>query len=132
MKESNGKHKNFLVAMFLAWLIPGAGHLYVNKPIKAMLFFCVLFFIYLTGLWMTGFRTIWWSDNPFFFVGYLGSSSTLVASFFLGGGKAFPQEDMVSLFDVGCLYMCIAGALNALVTLSFLGYVSRDKEALKQ
>ncbi|OHB70345.1 MAG: hypothetical protein A2W23_02510 [Planctomycetes bacterium RBG_16_43_13] len=114
--KSSGK--SMLLAALLGWLIPGAGHLYLGKQWKALFFFMVLVFTYLTGLYFTGFRTVSWGDNQFYYIGNYGSGATLFLGNVLSQEKAHPVEGRVEYFDVGLLYTCVAGLLNAVIVLS--------------
>jgi hypothetical protein len=42
------------LACIFAWVVPGAGHLYLRKPLKAALFFCVVLACFFLGLWLHG------------------------------------------------------------------------------
>lgn len=115
--DSPSKAK-ILLAALLAWLVPGLGHFFLGKYIKALFFFGILTATYIAGLWMSGFRTVSWTDNPFYYVGHLGSGITLLLGTLLSFEKAAPLQDKVSWFDPGLLYVCVVGMLNVLITLS--------------
>ncbi|HXI04377.1 MAG TPA: DUF6677 family protein [Candidatus Saccharimonadales bacterium] len=42
------------MACALAWLLPGAGHFFLGKRTKAILFFCVVLTTFLLGIYMKG------------------------------------------------------------------------------
>lgn len=42
------------VACALAWLAPGAGHLYLRRPLKATIFFCLVLVMFFLGLSLHG------------------------------------------------------------------------------
>ncbi len=42
------------LACALAWLVPGGGHLYLRRPFKAVLFFCVVLGTFFLGLALHG------------------------------------------------------------------------------
>lgn len=110
------------VAFLLGWSVPGLGHLFLGRWKKAVFFFGALGATLLAGLWLTGFRTVGFDDNPFYFVGQYGSGLTmLVAALLAGKDKAYPREDLpLGLYDPGLLYVCVAGLLNLVVALSCL------------
>ena len=53
--------KRPMLAMLLAWLVPGAGHLYQGRRFKGVLFLVVVLSIYLTGFVLGGGRVVYWS-----------------------------------------------------------------------
>ena len=42
------------IALFLAWLVPGAGHLYLRKYVHAAVFFAVITLLVVSGVMMHG------------------------------------------------------------------------------
>lgn len=113
-----GKRK-YAVAFLLAWMVPGWGHLFLGQWKKALFFFATLGSLYLAGLWLTGFRTVGFDDNPFYFVGQFGSGLTALLGVLLGGVKAFPRADLpLGLYSPGLLYICISGLLNVVIMLN--------------
>lgn len=111
--------KKLGVGFLLGWCVPGMGHLFLGRWRKALFFFAVLGVTYVAGLWLTGFRTVGFEDNPFYYVGQYGSGMTMLLASLLGKEKAFPRPDLpLGLYDPGLLYVCIAGLLNLVVALS--------------
>ena len=53
--------KRPMLAMLLAWLVPGAGHLYQGRRFKGVLFLVVILSVYLTGVMLGGGRVVYWS-----------------------------------------------------------------------
>jgi hypothetical protein len=56
--------KRPMLAMLLAWLVPGAGHLYQGRRFKGVLFLVVILCVYLTGFLLGGGRVVYWSWKP--------------------------------------------------------------------
>lgn len=109
------------IAFFVGWLVPGAGHLLVGKWKKGLFFFAILGATYLFGMWIAGFRTVTFDDNPFYFVGQYGSGATLLIAKLRGAEKAIIRPGLdPSWFDPGLLYVCVVGLLNLVVMLSLL------------
>ncbi|MCE9581423.1 MAG: hypothetical protein K8T20_02785 [Planctomycetes bacterium] len=107
------------IAIALAWLVPGLGHLYMGRPKKALFFFLALTLTYLAGYVLADFRFVRFDDNPFYYVGRWGSGLTWVATWLCGdaGPRGFsPME----LYEPGLLYMCSAGLLNVVLVLNIL------------
>jgi hypothetical protein len=109
------------VAFFVGWLVPGAGHVLLGKWKKGLFFFGILGVTYLFGMWISGFRTVTFDDNPFYYVGQFGSGVTLLVAKLRGAEKAIIRPGLdPSWFDPGLLYVCVVGLLNLVVMLSLL------------
>jgi hypothetical protein len=109
------------LALLVAWLVPGAGHVVLGRWKKGLFFFSVLAATYLFGLWIVGFRAISWEDNPFYFVGQWGSGATTYLAHLMSVQKAYPRGDLhPSWFDPGLLYVCAVGLLNIVISLNVL------------
>lgn len=77
------RHRRTGFAFFAAWFVPGAGHLILGRPVKALALFLILSTLYVTGLWLSGWKYVSFDDNPFYYVGQFGSGvTTLLAQFF--------------------------------------------------
>jgi hypothetical protein len=53
-----------MLAMLLAWLVPGAGHLYQGRRFKGVLFLVVVLSVYVSGFALGGGRVVYWSWKP--------------------------------------------------------------------
>jgi TM2 domain-containing membrane protein YozV len=51
--------RNPMLAAFLAWLIPGLGHLYQGRRAKGLLFMICILGIYLMGFWIGGGKVVY-------------------------------------------------------------------------
>ncbi len=67
MKEKNAKPRPIpLLALLLAWLVPGAGHAYLRRPVRAAFIFVVIGATFWAGVAMGGVMTVdhraqkWW------------------------------------------------------------------------
>ncbi|QDU77837.1 hypothetical protein Pan97_49160 [Bremerella volcania] len=134
--------KNPTTAIFLAWLIPGAGHLYQGRRGKGILFLVCILSIYFLGLSMGGGRVVYakWDNEEkrLPLICQLGvglptlpalAQSLLVRQKMepieIGGVRimAPPIDGEMAelhrtygyLFEMGTLYTMIAGLLNVLV-----------------
>ena len=109
------------LAVWAAWLIPGLGHLVLGQIRKGLYFAGVTAFLLVTGLWICGWRTVSFDDNPFYYVGQFGSGVTWLLGSLLGTEKSFPRSDLpAAWYDPGLLYVCVAGLLNLVMVLSAL------------
>jgi hypothetical protein len=107
------------IALLLAWLVPGAGHLWLGKPRKALFLFASVCALYLAGYLLADFRFVRWDDNPFYYLGRWGSGLTWLATWLV---RDNPPRGAVPLeyYETGLLYMCSAGLLNAVLVLNLL------------
>lgn len=111
------EHRKTAVAFFLAWMIPGAGHLLLGRPVKALALFLILAGLYVTGLWLCGWRHVSADDNVFYYVGQFGSGVTTLLGQLFSSPKAFPREDLpTNWIDPAMLYVSVAGLLNIVIT----------------
>ncbi|PQO35740.1 hypothetical protein C5Y96_08785 [Blastopirellula marina] len=134
--------KNPTTAIFLAWLIPGAGHLYQGRRGKGILFLVCILSIYFLGLSMGGGRVVYakWDNEEkrLPLICQLGvglptlpalAQSLLVRQKMdpieiagvrfmappIDGEMAELHRTYGYLFEMGTLYTMIAGLLNVLV-----------------
>src|SRR5262245_7020531 len=96
------------------WLVPGLGHWLLGRRAKALLYFVLITFCFLFGMWLADFRNVRTDDD--FFLYFLGES--------LYGGLAFPAKwlthglELVRAqprLDVGLLFSTVAGIMNVCV-----------------
>lgn len=108
-----------LAAYWVGWLVPGMGHLILGRPKKALFFAGSVLFLLVSGLWLTGWGSVAFSENPFYYVGRCGCGLTILLGEVLP--KSYPRPDLpVSWYDPGLLYVCVAGLLNFVIMLSLL------------
>lgn len=67
MSERTDKPRsNWLIAAFLAWIAPGAGHVYLGRPIRGAVIFVTIAAMFWTGVAIGGVMTVdrryepWW------------------------------------------------------------------------
>jgi hypothetical protein len=108
------------VGFLLAWLIPGAGHVFLGRWKKGLCLLLLMASTYLFGMYVVGFRAVSFEDNPFYYVGQYGSGVTFLVAQVLGMEKAFPRQDNPSWFDPGLLYVCVVGLLNLVLMINTL------------
>ncbi|HZL72877.1 MAG TPA: DUF6677 family protein [Planctomycetota bacterium] len=124
------QHRRAGLAFFLAWFVPGAGHLLLGRPVKAAFLFLILAALYVTGLWLSGWKYVSFDDNPFYYVGQFGSGVTTLLAQLFEEPKAFPRPDFPTKWvDPAMLYVCVAGLLNIVVT---VGVFDAVRPALKE
>ena len=114
------------VAVILAWLVPGAGHLVLGKRGRALLFFLTIVGAFAFGMSLNG-HLYWPTPDPassfgfdlitvLWFFAQIGSGLCYVAAYLLGiGTAAIPQAAASPTFEYGNTFMFLAGLLNYLV-----------------
>lgn len=114
------------VAVIVAWLVPGAGHLVLGKRGRALLFFLTIVGAFIFGLILNG-HLYWPTPDPtatfrfdlitvLWCLAQIGSGLCYGASYVLGlGTAAIPQAAASPTFEYGNTFMFLAGLLNYLV-----------------
>lgn len=115
-RASHGR-RNIILGLFLAWLIPGAGHYYIGRKSKAVYFFVLVTVAYLLGVILANYCNV----NPErFFWHYLGEilygGATLVTQFLT---RDLLVGDYNRFLDYGTLISTVAGLLNVVVIVDF-------------
>jgi hypothetical protein len=114
------------VAVILAWLVPGAGHLVLGKRGRALLFFLTIVGAFAFGMSLNG-HLYWPTPDPassfgfdlitvLWFFAQIGSGLCYIAAYLLGiGTAAIPQAAASPTFEYGNTFMFLAGLLNYLL-----------------
>lgn len=61
------------VAMLLAWAIPGAGHVYLGRPIRGIIIFIVVTTLFWSGVAMGGVLTVDYVNSRWWFYAEMGT-----------------------------------------------------------
>ncbi len=100
-----------------AWAVPGAGHLWLGRVQKGVIFLIALPLMFTTGLWLEGRLFPFELTQPlvalaaFADVG-IGVPYFVAKAMGLGGGDVIAQT-----FEYGNAFLIVAGLLNMLVVL---------------
>lgn len=99
----------------LAWLVPGAGHLWQRRRGKGLVFLIALPLMFLTGLWLQGRLFPLEISDPLVFLGAIADRGVglpfLVARMLDAGGGTVTA----SSYEYGNTFLMTAGLLNFLV-----------------
>jgi len=135
--------KNRYVALLLAWMVPGLGHVYQGRTGKGLLYAVCILGLFLVGLAMGDWRIVYWrwvsptANTEAFCFNYLGQFWAGLAALpaliqstlkwydrpsILWGFMAEPNQfDINGLYprlgkfvEIGTLYTTVAGLLNIL------------------
>lgn len=113
--------------MFLAFIIPGAGHFYLGKRQRAALFAVIVLFMFLAGIWLDG----------RLYIPERGKPLTLLASFAsMGVGLPYliarllgVPGDLGSItYEYGTAFTLTAGLMNLLLILDAFDIGEQRKE----
>jgi len=117
------------IAMVLAYLIPGAGHLYLGRRGRAIAFFCIVVFMFAIGLGV---------DGDLYTIGRsAGSLLRLLAALgSMGAGLLYwifdfkgIQGDITSItYEHGTAFIITAGLMNLLLVLDAFDISEGRKE----
>jgi len=107
-----------------AWLVPGLGHWLQGRRLRALLVFGLLFGLFAAGTWLAGGSNLSRERHFYYWSGQflLGGPALLFEA--LSGHP--PMRAEPRWVDVGLLYACMAGLLNALSWLDVYG-VAQDR-----
>ena len=101
-----------LLALLAGWLIPGAGHLLLRKPLRALLLFIAIFTMFAVGIGMHG-KVYAPNTGDLLdilgFVGQLGTGLLFVFAHLLDWGRTSVQT---ALQDYGTKFIVVGGLLN--------------------
>jgi hypothetical protein len=105
-------------SMFLAWAIPGAGHLYLGRRGRALVFFAVVAFMFLIGMSIDGgLYTVATSRGSW--LKLLASVASMGSGlfYFLAKRIGVPGDVVAATFEYGSTFMLTAGLMNLLLVL---------------
>ena len=118
-----------ITAMVFAYLVPGAGHLYLRRTAKAVTFFIIVVVMFAIGLAV---------DGDLYTVGHTGGSllKLLAALGSMGSGALYfiavamgAHGDVTSItYEHGTAFTITAGLMNLLLVLDAFDIAEEHKE----
>lgn len=108
-----------LLAALLGWILPGLGQLYVGRPVKALLYLAAILPTFVVGWWLTDLTIVDPDAYGLDFVAQAFLGGPTLAAVELGAGRVL--ERMPPHFEVGRLYVQVAGLLNLVAVCDALG-----------
>ncbi|NIA22453.1 MAG: hypothetical protein GWP05_10930, partial [Anaerolineaceae bacterium] len=117
MSSQRIERKSWVVAVLLGMVLPGLGHWYLQRRVKAL-----VFFVCITGLFVVGWGLGEWKivrEDLLFLAQVLIGALAFVAKYASEALiKRSGEPDFVRVaFEMGMLYTLVAGFLNLLVIL---------------
>jgi TM2 domain-containing membrane protein YozV len=116
MPES-AERKDPLVAALLAWLVPGAGHLYLGQRWKAVLFFTLILAAFVYGVALGNVKNVYPARYPLGFVAQIFTGLPALAALGLTYAVPGQLDESQPTFELSFVYSCIAGLLNLLLVI---------------
>ena len=104
-----------LLVCALAWLIPGAGHLFLGRRQKGLIFLVALPLMFLTGLWLEGRLFPLELSDPLVFLGAIADRGIGLAFFIARAMDAGLGTVIAPSYEYGNTFLMTAGLLNFLV-----------------
>jgi hypothetical protein len=122
-------NRRSIVAMVLAYLVPGAGHFYLGYRARAAVFFAIVFVLFVIGLSIDGtLYTV--SESSGALLKILASLGSLGAGALYWIARAMgPHGDVRSItYEYGTTFTLTAGLMNLLLVLDCFDISVRRKE----
>ena len=123
MNQSPQSKKNSGVALILAWVVPGCGHLYLGKRGKAVIFFVIIVGTFIYGMWLSDFQNVNPARYDKHFFAQVFAGVPAVAAFVWERYDNSVVDEGQQTFGISFVYTCVAGLLNLLVIVdaAFMG-----------
>lgn len=118
-----------VLAMILAYLVPGAGHLYLGRRARAITFFCIVVLMFVIGIAIDGdlYRLQTSGGAILRILASLGSIGVGIPYFIAAGMGA--HGDVTSItFEHGTAFTITAGLMNLLLVLDAFDIAQERKE----
>ena len=106
-----------LMALLLAWVLPGLGHWYLGRRMKALVFGISIMLLLLAGTALGQWRVVSFGDTILFVGQILCGLPAIVFGMISGQVVAAhgPANVVPDSYEMGVLYTLVAGLLNLLV-----------------
>ena len=103
------------VAMVLAWLFPGAGHLYLGRRLRAAVFSGVILCAVVTGVLLDGGLPVALSGSPIIVAKTLACLGMGIPYFVLRVAVGYTGDITAAGYEYGMAFLCTAGVMNLLL-----------------
>ena len=104
-------------AALLAWIIPGAGHVFIGRRRLGVVFCLIVFTALAIGLSLDGNLSRVASDSPLSILRTLGTMGIGLAYFLLRYLVGYTGDVVASGFEYGSAFILTAGLMNLLLVL---------------
>jgi hypothetical protein len=106
-----------VMALALAWLVPGLGHVYLKRIGRGLFFFALVLLTLIIGCALSGslYRPI--AGQPLTYLATLGSMGVGIPFFVLRYGMGYEGMQEATGFEYGTAFLLTAGLMNLLLVL---------------
>ena len=101
----------------VAWLLPGAGHLWLGRTQKGIIFLIVLPLMFATGLWLEGRLFPFQPSEPLVVLAAFADIGIGIPYFVAKGLQRGAGNVVAATYEYGNAFIIVAGLLNMLVVL---------------
>lgn len=115
--EQSGGSAPAVAAVLLAWLVPGAGHLYLGRRSRAVVFFLVVLASILLGTLLSGNLYSFAPNQPLTTLGTLAAMGAGAPYFLLRFVAGYKGEIIAAGYEYGTAFLLTAGLMNWLLVL---------------
>ncbi len=105
------------ISFALAWLLPGAGHIYLRKMGRGVIFFCCIVCMFLIGLNLKGTLVGTEFGDIFGFLKWFAEAGVGLPYLIAKGMGLGTGEITAYSYDYGNIFFYTAGLLNMLIML---------------
>jgi hypothetical protein len=116
-RANAGRAALVLFAAIAAWLLPGLGHLLLGRWGRALIFFCAVSGLVVSGYLLRGNVFPPHSGDPFGTLGFLADAGTGVFYYFSRFFEAAGPDVSRAAGDYGTRFIAAAGVVNVLAVL---------------
>lgn len=121
-----GSKKMISLAFFLGYLVPGLGHWYLGKRLKAVCFFFAIVPCYVVG-GLIGGGLYWYEFNFLTLLGYVVKFCNGIP-FLIHMLLVREIDNTATYYEAGTSFMLVAGALNLLILIYLIDECSDKKD----
>jgi hypothetical protein len=116
-----------VIAMLLAFIVPGGGHFYLGRRGRALAFFAIIVFLFVIGLLIDGRLYTIEKGNVLSMLATLGSMGS--GTLYFAGRALAGRGDITSMtFEYGTAFTLTAGLMNLLLVLDCYDIAEGRKE----
>ncbi len=108
-----------LLVGILAWLVPGLGHVVMGRARKGVVMLVAVGGLFGAGLLLTSFTCVDPQRYTLEFVAQIFAGGPTLGALYVSDGQ--PAQELLPHFDVGRLYVDVAGLLNVVAISDALG-----------
>jgi uncharacterized protein DUF6677 len=119
---------NPLLAAFLAWIVPGAGHVMLRRTARGALFFVVVLASLAIGCSLQGNLYVPIAGQPLTFLATLGCMGLGLPYFALRYLLGYHGDIVAAGFEYGTAFILTAGLMNLLLVLDAWDIASGKKD----